>query len=206
MKPKKDKFRLSMINWITVIIMSSSGAIAAYLYLKSNNEENTKNTDQPEVTNPSATKDKPAIYSANIKRITEECKKIVSTQNSFTVFEHGTCVRILEPIDDPKESAISSLEILGNPSMTFVVKTLNNNDYLIVFNDYLFCWLFAKDIALIKQSLLTDTRLSLSLDDPKSIRDLPDFERRLGKLARLLLLKDAESKKVVLILKSKEAK
>ena len=176
--------------------------IAAYLYLKNNNEKN----DITEVKQQLANHEESAIYSPNIERITKECKKLVSNQNSFTIFEHGTCVRLLEPINDPKESALSSLQILASPSIPFIVKPLSNNDYLIVFNEYLFCWLFAKDIAAIKQSVLTDTRLAISEDDPKTIKNLPDFERRLGKLARLLLIQDAESQKVVLVLRAKESK
>ncbi len=197
MKPKKDKFRLNIVNWITVIIMSASGAVATHLYLKSNKSE-PRAIEENQEEQVSA-----VLYTADIKRITEQCTKMVSSQNSFALFEHGTCVRLLEPIVDPSESALSTLEILASPSVPFVVKPLNNNDYLVVFNEYLFCWIFAKDIADIKQALTLDKRLEPSKNDESEIQNLPDFQRRVGKLARLLLLQDANSKKIVQILRAK---
>lgn len=129
----------------------------------------------------------------DFSRIIEQSKKMVSTENSFVIFEHGTCVRLLEPVKDHADAAKASLKILASPDISFIVKPLNNNNYLIVFNDYLFCWLFARDIANMKEGLLTDARLAPSIEDPSSINEIPDFEKRLGKFARLLMLQDSKT-------------
>lgn len=199
MKNHKIKFRLNTNNWLTVTIMALSGAVATFLYLEKNTAQQTSVT-APDENN---TKNlESAIYSSNIERTTEECKKLVSNQSSIVIFEHGTCVRVVGPIEDLGGSALSSLAILANPSISFVIKPLSNNDYLIVFDEYLFCWAFAKDIAKIKDSLLTDSRLAASENDPETVKSLPEFQRRIGKLARLLVLKDAKSQKIIRILKA----
>jgi len=106
-------------------------------------------------------------------------------------------------VSDHIESACSSLTILTSPDIDFTVKPLNNNNYLIVFNDYLFCWLFAKDIAKMKHEILNDTRLAPSRSDSEEIKKLPDLEQRLGKFARLLLLEDSKTKVVKKVIKAK---
>lgn len=195
----KDIFRLGVAGWVTVLIMSTASVIAVYL-----NKTRGKEVHKPlEINTPRVSK--PAIistYSGDLTRIVNKCKPMVSKESSFVVFEHGTCVRLFEPVKDPSSSAKYSLKILSSPNLSFVVKPMQNNDYLVVFNEYIFCWLFAKDVADLKQAILADSRLNPSDDDSDTIRDLPDFEQRLGKFARLLLLKDAESLVVRKILKA----
>ena len=127
---------------------------------------------------------------------------MVSEQNSFVIFEQGTCVRLVEPVSNHVESASASLKILASPNVAFSVKPLNNNNYLIVFNEYLFCWLFAKDIANLKEEFLKNPSLDPHMNDSQTIKDYPDFVQRLGKFARLLMLEDAKNPEVKKIIRA----
>lgn len=204
--PKNRSIQKGFLNlnpslWLTILIMSSAGLVATYLY-------HFKNSSRTQVTAPhtrsvdtDASIEK-SSFTPDIHNISQQCSKMVSKENSFVIFEHGTCVRLLEPVTNHIQSATSSLKILSSPNISFVVKPLNNNDYLIVFNDYLFCWLFAKDIAHMKQSILSDSRLASSEKDPESIQGLTEFEQKLGKFARLLLLEDSKTVTVKKIIKA----
>lgn len=189
---------LDITAWLAILVMSLVGSVAAYLY-HFNNGEKYNIGDQSVEVKDTETK---IHYTADIDGIVARCKTMVSAENSFVVFEHGTCVRLVEPISDHAESAKASLKILSSPNLPFSIKPLNNNNYLIVFNDYLFCWLSAKDIAELKDVILTNPSLAVSSGDPKSIQDLPEFEKRIGKFARFLMLEDARSLEVKKIIRA----
>ena len=198
----KGFFKLDITVWLAILIMSLGGGLATYLYHFKNPSQRSlegKEMSSQQGSAPLAQ----GIYSGNIASITEQCKKMVSQENSLVIFEHGTCVRLVEPVMNHSDSATASLKILSSNTMGFVVKPLNNNDYLIVFNDYLFCWLFATEIASMKEALLIDPRLAAAKDDPLSIANLPNFEKRLGKFARLLLMEDAKTLVVKKVIRAK---
>ena len=188
---KSGFIKLNLTVWLALLVISVAGVVATYLY-HFRNPDQTKPREESTHTPKDTPIDK-SNYTPDITNIIEQSKKMVSTENSFVIFEHGTCVRLLEPVKDHADAAKASLKILASPDISFIVKPLNNNNYLIVFNDYLFCWLFARDIANMKKSLLTDTRLAPSIEDPSSINEIPDFEKRLGKFARLLMLQDSKT-------------
>jgi len=191
-KHNKGFLKLNFALWLAIIIMAVAGSVAVYLYnFKNQSQENPAKDDSAKQEN--AVPIEKVTYSGNIENIANQCKRMVSKENSFVIFEHGTCVRLLEPVTDHAESATSSLKILSSPNIDFIVKPLNNNNYLIVFNDYLLCWLFAKDIANMKEGMLTDHRLAPSDLDSEYVRKLPELERRLGKFARLLLQEDTKT-------------
>ena len=198
---KKGFIKLNITVWFALLIMSVAGVVATYLYHFRNPDE-TKPKETTTTSELTETPTEKIKYTPDLDEIIEQSKQMVSKENSFVIFEHGTCVRLLEPVRDHAETAKASLKILASPNLSFIVKPLNNNNYLIVFNDYLFCWLFAKDIANMKEGLLTDARLEFSQDDPTSINEMPDFEKRLGKFARLLMLKDSKSQVVKKIIKA----
>lgn len=201
-RSRRGFLRLNVTIWLAILVMSVAGVVATCLYHLRNPTHSSplEIADSPTDTKKTIEK---TNYTPNILNITEQCKKMVSNENSFVIFEHGTCVRLLEPISDHSESACSSLKILSSPNLSFTIKPLNNSNYLIVFNDYLFCWLFAKDIANMKDALLTDPRLASSQDDPSSIKDIPNFEKRLGKFARILMMKDSKTLTVKKIIRAK---
>jgi len=74
--------------------------------------------------------------------------------------------------------------------------------FLVVFNDYLFCWLLAEDIAKLKEDILKNPNLGANSKDPKSIEEFSEFEKRLGKFARLLMLEDAKNPVVKKIIRA----
>ena len=189
---KKGFLKLDFAAWLSISVMSIAGAVAVYLYhFKNPFTEALTSSDTTEETSTN-----PVInvtYSGNIDAIANQCKSMVSSESSFVIFEYGTCVRLLEPVSNHAESSISSLKILSSPNIDFAVKPLPNNNYLIVFNEYLLCWLFAKDIADMKEAILTDDRLAPSDSDSEIVSKLSDLERRIGKFARLLLQEDAKT-------------
>ena len=187
---RTDFLKLDITAWAAILVMSLAGAMAAYFYhFKNGDPKSSKLESGVEVANEESI----IYYTADIETVIGRCKTMVSEQNSFVVFEHGTCVRLIEPVLDHVESASASLKILASPDIIFSVKPLNNNNYLIVFNDYLFCWLFAKDIVKLKKDLLKNPSLGPHANDPQSIQEFPSFEQRLGKFARLLMLEDAKN-------------
>lgn len=191
--------KLDITAWAAMLVMSLAGAIAVYLYhFKNQEHQDVKLESGSEMVNG----DSVIHFTADIETVIGRCKSMVSNQNSFVVFEHGTCVRLIEPVENHVESANASLKILASPHIAFSVKPLNNNDYLIVFNDYLFCWLFAKDIATLKDDLISNPSLEPHSRDPQSIKNLPSFEQRLGKFARLLMLEDAKNPAVKKIIRA----
>ena len=74
--------------------------------------------------------------------------------------------------------------------------------YILIFSEYLFCWLFAKDIANLKEEFLKNPSLDPHMNDSQTIKDYPDFEQRLGKFARLLMLEDAKNPEVKKIIRA----
>jgi len=188
--------KLDFTAWAAILLMSLAGGVAAYLY-------HFKNGDpKPDPVAESTDASSVIYYTADIDKIIARCKTMVSEQNSFVIFEHGTCVRLVEPVSDHAKSASASLKILASPDVAFSIKPLNNNNYLVVFNDYLFCWLLAEDIAKLKEDILENVSLRENREDPKSIQELPEFEKRLGKFARLLMLEDAKNPVVKKIIRA----
>ena len=200
-------FKLGFINWFTLLVMSCAGVVAVYLHSKQNGPVEPEVSAPVETPKEDITEDSAAIvYASDLDSIIAQSKSMISAQNSIAIFEHGSCVLIIEPVANPIQSAKSSLQILSSPNIEFEVKPLSNNNYLIVFNKYLFCFLFAKDIAPMKQAIMSDSRLNISKDDSSYIRDLSELERRLGKLSRLFLIADAKSLTIKKIMKAAPAK
>ena len=143
-------------------------------------------------------------FTNNIELIAKNCARMVTHQNSYAVFEHGTCVLIIEPLDDPVVAAHSTLKLLADPNMDFEVEPLNNNNYLITFNKYLFCWFSADQLAKNKDAIMLDKRLARRVNDPARLKDLTELELRIGKLARLCLLGDSLKLNVKKIIRAKQ--
>ena len=193
---RRGFLKLDITAWIAILLMSVAGSVAAYLYHYKGGEQKASKDQSAEMTGTEIR------YTADLEGIIAQCMTMVSVENSFVVFEQGTCVRLVEPISNPTESASASLKILASPNAAFVVKPLNNNNYLIVFNDYLFCWISAKDIADLKDEILSNPSLDFSVNDPESIKDLPEFEKKLGKFARVLMMEDAKTLTVKKIIRA----
>jgi len=166
---------------------------------------------QPEVKKETLTpeqeekKKKNSVFENNIDQIAKNCARMVTKKNSFAVFEHGTCVLLIEPLEDPVVSARSSLKILADPKTEFEVQALDNNNYLIIFDKYLFCWMFADQLARNKDAIMKDRRLMRNESDPPKVRSLSDMEIRVGKLARLCLLEDSRKLNIKKIIRAKAA-
>ncbi len=143
-------------------------------------------------------------FTNNIELIAKNCSNLVTHRNSYAVFEHGTCVLIIEPLDDPVVASHSTLKLLADPNMDFEVETLNNNNYLITFNQYLFCWFSADQLAKNKDAIMIDKRLARRVNDPSRLKDLTELELRIGKLARLCLLADSLKLNVKKIIRAKQ--
>ena len=191
--------KLDTTAWAAILVMALAGGIAAYLYHFQDEEQKKPRSQSSEA---GGDAESVIYYTADIDEIIGRCKTMVSEQNSFVIFEQGTCVRLVEPVSNHVESASASLKILASPDVAFSVKPLNNNNYLIIFNEYLFCWLFAKDIANLKEELLKNPSLDPQMNDPQTIKDYPDLEQRLGKFARLLMLEDAKNPVVKKIIRA----
>ncbi len=204
--------------WFALAIMSIVGIVAVTLHFIGNQEEERINTlaiklpeERPvkkeEVLTPEqkAVKKKNSVFENDIDQIAKNCARMVNGKNSFAVFEHGTCVLLIEPIEDPVLSAKSSLKILSDPKIEFEVQALDNNNYLIIFNKYLFCWMFADQLAKNKDAIMHDRRLERIQTDSPKVRSLSDMDIRVGKLARLCLLEDSRKLNIKKIIRAKAA-
>ena len=212
-------FSLPPLVWISLAVMSIAGSIAVGLNYKVNapealTKENatkqaptiTRKSDikQPIRTQAPTPADKPKKqrFTNNINLIAKHCANMVTAQKSFAVFEHGTCVLLIEPLEDPVVSARSTLKLLADPDIEFEVKALNNNNYLVVFDKYLFCWFSAEQLAQSKEAMLNDRRLARSHNDSPLMKSLSNLELRIGKLARLCLLTDSRSQNLQKIIRA----
>lgn len=226
-------FTLHPSVWLALFIMSLVGLIAVALHYFINRDtsaeyavaktqaqlltspvsntsliqlvSNEKRTKALAITPNKDTEAEKKKFSSNIDIIAKNCARIMTKQKSFAVFEHGTCVLLIEPLDDPVVSARSTLKILSDPNIKFEVRALNNNNYLIIFDKYLFCWLFAHDLAENKEAIMRDKRLARSDADPPSLKALPEVQLRVGKLARLCLIADSQKLNIKKIIRAKQS-
>ncbi|MGJ8656804.1 MAG: hypothetical protein ACSHX6_10170 [Akkermansiaceae bacterium] len=215
------------LTWISLFVMSVVGILAVLLHFKQNTDANTK----PSPTEASAIHDSPTpveiaisnklsekdntsasdtedlnknSFTNNIDLIAKNCSNMVTEQNSFAVFEHGTCVLLIEPLTDHVVSARSTLKLLADTKIDFEVKPLNNNNYLIIFDKYLFCWFSADQLAKNKDAMMQDKRLARRADDSATISPLSDLELRIGKLARLCLIADSNKLNIKKIIRAQK--
>ncbi len=196
----QDVYTCRAALWGLMFIMSLAGILAVYLHHKKHYldpiELSKMKSDylksEAESENNGEKRLEQGLYSTNIENIASRCARMASAENSFAIFENGTCVLVLEPIQDPVVSAKSTLQILADPHTSFHVKAMNNNNYLVIFNKYIFVWLFAEDIAKAKIAIMDDSRLDSNRPTANAKLKMSPFEQRLGKLARLLMVKDSQ--------------
>jgi len=212
-KPPVFSVNLYPSVWLALSAMSLVGIIAVVLHFIINKAEEpvqllTAKIAEPKVEIPKTAEAKKkviknSVFVNNLEQIAKNCSRMVTPQQSFAVFEHGTCVLLLEPVEDHVVSARSTLKILADPKTEFEVENLDNNNYLIIFDRYLFCWMFADQLAKNKDALMQDKRLNRSPNDSPKLRTLTDIELRVGKLARLCLLEDSKKLNIKKIVKAK---
>ena len=101
---RRGAIRINPTVWVALLLMSVAGVVATYLYHFRNPDPSASIgatlSDQP-----TDTPKEKANYTPDITNIIEQCKKMASIENSFVIFEHGTCVRLLEPVADHTEAA-----------------------------------------------------------------------------------------------------
>ena len=196
--------------WITVTLLATVGLVATGMHFYKHHYKPQKEAAAAAETSPapaapvSLKTEWDSRYTTNTDRVSEKCMKLVSDENTYTVFSHGTCVRVVEPSKDPVKSAKSTLQIIADPSLPYTVQALDNNNYIVVFNNYVFCWLFAEDIAANKKAILADSRFSPTLMDVEEGK-MTSFEHRLGKLARILVIADSHHLKEKKLIRSSSA-
>ncbi len=202
--------KLSPSAWVGLLLMSIFGILAVILNFKTNKEFAIKEITPPlERSSEKLIADKNVEtinknFSNNIDFIAKNCSRMVSKRNSFAVFEHGTCVLLVEPLNDPVSVAKSSLTLLYNPNIGFQVKPLSNNNYIVIFDEYLSYWFSAEVLAKNKDAMMLDPRLARNENDLKRVKDLSDLEIRIGKLARLNLEADSKELKIKKIIRAKQ--
>lgn len=223
--PAKISLRLYPSVWFALSLMSLVGIVAVALHFLVNNTGDSASylaspvveqdmgemalSNAPEAVETEEAKEakaaeaRNATFVNNIDQIAKNCARMVTAKNSFAVFEHGTCVLLIEPVADPVVAARSSLKILADPRAEFEVQSLDNNNYLIIFDKYLFCWMFADQLAKNKAAIIKDRRLGRSPSDTPKVRSLTDIEIRVGKLARLCLLEDSRKLNLKKIIRAK---
>ena len=86
--------KLDTTAWAAILVMALAGGIAAYLYHFQDEEQKNPRSQSSEA---GGDAESVIYYTADIDEIIGRCKTMVSEQNSFVIFEQGTCVRLVEP-------------------------------------------------------------------------------------------------------------
>lgn len=133
------------------------------------------------------------------------CMGEVRLDRSFVVFKNGTCVLIHEPSADPLTEAIGVLVQAAQPGAVFATAIGEDGSVMVTYRERLF-QRFSKEDAEALRTPLEDGFIRLLTSAEAAAREadaeIPE-STRLGLLGRWCLMKDAEEKQPLRIIRER---
>lgn len=138
-------------------------------------------------------------------RAVDFCAGEVKLDRSFVVFGNGTCVLIREPSDDPLSEALEILKEAAKPGALFATAVGTDGSVMVTYREKLFQRFSGEDLESLRSSLESDVS---GLMTPAEIAarngdvEIPEATK-IGLLGRSCLMKDAEEKQPVRIVRER---
>lgn len=134
------------------------------------------------------------------------CADEIKANRSFVVFRHGTCVLVPEPTDDPLAVALVTLREASDPGAIFATAIGADGSVMVTYRQKLFQRFTGERAERLRDwleihhgRLITDGERAAKSEDWK----VPEATR-IGLLGRWCLLRDAEEKKPVRIIRASQ--
>lgn len=138
-------------------------------------------------------------------RAVDFCAGEVRLDRSFVVFGNGTCVLVGEPADDPLADALGVLKEAAKPGAVFATATGTDGSVMVTYREKLFQRFTADEVESLGDSLEDHFR---ELMTPAEIAARDEgmeisAATKIGLLGRRCLMRDAEEKSAVRIVRER---
>jgi hypothetical protein len=139
-----------------------------------------------------------------LERCIKFCVNHVTSERSFVVFSHGTCVIVDEPSDQPIEDATEILKDCAEPAAHFITRKIEHGDYLVTYRRPAFNCLFAEEIERMRPDLEANYLGYLTPEERASMRKdfVMSLDAKLGLVARARLNQDASDRVVAKVIRA----
>jgi hypothetical protein len=137
----------------------------------------------------------------DLDRIVATASYYTNGRARFGVLSHGTC--FFPEVHDHGANADSVLDVLASSHLDFVVKEMDDRNYLVGFGEHAFGVVFQEETKLLEASPppIRQAQDEVLATPPAS----PKGHLLIGLLARTRLLKDIAERRVVRVIKSSKS-
>jgi hypothetical protein len=141
----------------------------------------------------------------DVSRLVAFCAANTTADRAFVVFGSGTVVLVDEPCVDPVAEGLRILKSCAAEDTAFLTKRTDQGDMMVTFRDALFHWVPEKELFSLEIWAAENLDRLFSASEQEKISDdwMPSADARIGLIARMRLLEDAETLKVVKVIRPK---
>jgi len=141
----------------------------------------------------------------DVSRLVAFCAANTTADRAFVVFGSGTVVLVDEPCVDPVAEGLRILKSCAAEDTAFLTKRTDQGDMMVTFRDALFHWVPEKELFSLEIWAAENLDRLFSASEREKISDdwMPSADARIGLIARMRLLEDAETLKVVKVIRPK---